>query len=152
MISVKTKTIDGAKYDVTQMTARQALKMQAKLIKILGPCIAEFISAIGKMEDAGISRAIMALAANVDENTFDKLVFELMLGIRKDGVELSEANINLEFAGSLNTLYKVLAFVLEANYGDFLEEGGIIKSLIAVAKPAVPAFQSQDSTKDSKKS
>lgn len=150
MISAKEKVIDGAKYTVTQMTARQALKMQAKLLKLLGPCIAELIGAVGKMEDAGLARAVMALAANLDEKTFDGLMFELLQHVRKDGVELTEGNINLEFAGALNTMYKVIAFVLEANYADFLEEGGIIQSLISAAKTAKPAFPSQDSTPQSK--
>lgn len=153
MISVKERTIDGSKYSVTQMTARQALMMQAKLFKLLGPCVSELVTAIGEMKDAGIARAIMALATSLDEKTFDKLVFELLQGVRKNGVELREGEINLEFAGALNTLYKVIGFVLEANYADFWEEGGILKPLIAAAQAAAakPAFQSQDSTNQSEK-
>lgn len=152
MISVKEKEIDGAKYMVTQMTARQALKMQAKLVKLLGPCVAEAITSIFSKEDRenGLSKAIMALATQLDEKTFDGLIFELLQGVRKNGMELREAEINLEFAGALNTLYKVIGFVLEANYADFLAEGGIIQTLIAAT--AKPAFQSQDSIPSSEKS
>lgn len=153
MISAKDKVIDGARYTVTQMTARQALRMQAKLIKLLGPCMSEaLLACMGKNESDGFSRAIMALANSLDERSFDGLMFELLQGVRKEGVELTEGNINLEFAGALNTMYKVIGFVLEANYADFLEEGGIIKMLMSAIKatPPTPAFPSQDSTTQSK--
>lgn len=136
MISVKEKEIDGAKYSVTQMTARQALKMQAKLIKLLGPCISEAISASLSKDDTNfLSKIITSLATQLDEKTFDQLVFDLLQGVRKNGFELSEGSINLEFAGALNTLFKVIAFVLEANYSDFLQDGGIIKMLLDKAMP-----------------
>lgn len=147
MISAKKKTIDGSEYMVTQMTARQALKMQAKLLKLLGPCLGEAISAMLTKDDkTGLSRSLMALASTVDEKTFDGLVFELLVGVRKDGVELRDGEINLEFAGALNTLYKVIAFVLEANYSDFWAEGGIIHTLAALLPAEKPAFPSNDST------
>ena len=127
MISVKEKEIDGAKYTVTQMTARRALQMQAKIMKLIGPSIGEAISASGG--EASFGKAIGTLAATLDEKTFDSFILELLNGVRKNGMELKESTIDLEFAGALNTLFKVLAFVLEANYADFFSEGGILKEV-----------------------
>ena len=140
MISVKEKEIDGEKYAVTQMTARQALKMQAKLIKLLGPCVSEAVAVAFSKEkkEDGLSKVIIALANQLDEKTFDGIVFELIQGVRKNGMELREGEINLEFAGALNTLFKVIGFVLEANYSDFLAEGGIIRMLLDNAKEQPP--------------
>lgn len=139
MIEVKEKEIDGAKYMVTQMTARQALKMQAKLIKLLGPCVSELITCfVSKDKENGLSKVVTALATQLDDKTFDQLVFELLTNVRKNGFELNESSINLEFAGALNTLFKVIGFVLEANYSDFLADGGIIKILMELAQKEEP--------------
>lgn len=134
MIQVKTKTIAGAKYDVTQMTARAAIRMQARLIKFLGPSVGEFFGC--KDANLAISKAIRALATTMNDNEFDSLVMDLMQYVRKEGYELTAATIDFEFAGQLNTLFEVVAFVLEANYSDFFAEGGIMRALMDETKKA----------------
>lgn len=129
-IQTREKEIEGAVYTVTQLTARRALRLKAKLIKMLGPVVAQiFITASEKSADIekkdNIVKAIELLGGNLDEISFENIIVELLQGVRKDGVELQPAIIDLEFAGDLVTLYKVIWFVLEANYGSFFTMLGI---------------------------
>lgn len=153
MIETKEKTINGAKYTVTQMTARKALRMKAKLLRLFGPAIAQiFLPGEDKpMEGMAFSKeeavkALANLALELDENNFERLCMELMVGVRKDNVELSEAVIDLEFAGDLSTLFKVLWFVLEVNFASFFGEGGI-GSLFVNPDPQAQASTKKGSTK-----
>lgn len=133
MIETREKEIDGSTYSVTQMTARRALRMQARLLKLLGPAAsALFVAATKdlKSADDSIPKAIAYLGENLDEKTFDSLVMELMAGVRKDNHELTPATIDMEFAGDLNTLFLVLKFVLEVNFGDFFSEKGILSMFL----------------------
>ena len=131
MIEVKEKTINGSKYTTTQFPAMRALRLQTKLIKLLGPSLAcVFSSYDQKNPDKNLAEAIKMLADVLDEDTFEKLVLEILQMTRKSGFELKKENIDSEFAGNLNELFKVIQFVLEANFSDFFSEEGIIKALL----------------------
>lgn len=127
MIETREKIIDGSTYSVTQLPARRALRMKAKLIKIFGPVLAQlFVSATSK--EAGnmdFVKAIELLGSHIDENSFEQICMELLVGVRKDGMELQPATIDLEFAGDIAGLYKVLWFVIEVNYSNFFVFLGI---------------------------
>lgn len=136
MIESKEKQINGSIYLVTQMTARRALRMQARLFKLLGPALAEMAIFAAKNkdnEDACIPKCLMLLADQLDDKSFDELMVELLNGVRKDNVELTSGKIDLEFAGNLDTLYRVAQFVIEVNFSDFFSERGIIRELFARA-------------------
>lgn len=153
MIETKEKTINGAKYTVTQMTARKALRMKAKLLRLFGPAIAQiFLPGKEKpMEGMAFSKdeavkALTNLACELEEENFERLCMELLVGVRKDGIELSEQIIDLEFAGDLSTLFKVLWYVLEVNFASFFGEGGI-GSLFVDPNPQKQTSTKKGSTK-----
>lgn len=132
MIETIEKIIDGKRYSITQMTARRALRMKAKLLKTFGSSLAEIFlpSKEEPIEGLGFSKkeavnALSSLALQLDDNTFDSLITELLSGVRKEGVELTESVIDFEFAGELFTLFKVIWAVLEVNYGSFFGKSGI---------------------------
>lgn len=132
MIETREIEIDGATYSVTQLPARRALRLQAKLMKLLGPAVSEIFIASAKnadTEDSSIPKALKLLFDQLDEANFDILVMELLQGCRKNNMELRAEIVDLEFAGKLNTLFMLLKFILEVNYGDFFQDGGIIKLL-----------------------
>ncbi len=132
MIETKQKEINGSTYAVTQMPAMRALRMQARLLKLLGPALGVLFVAENKEEGAGdsqIPNALAMLASQLDEKNFDYLILDLIQGVRKNGVELTKPIIDLEFAGKLNELFLVLQYVLEVNYADFFQENGIIKAV-----------------------
>lgn len=155
MIETKERIIGGSKYQVTQMTARRALRMQAKLLKLFGASLAHILlPSAGEEENikgATFSKseainALKDLACEIDESTFEKLVVELLSGVRKEGIELNEGVIDLEFAGELNTLFQVIWFVLEVNFSFFFGEGGIG----SLAKESTPPKKKVSKTKYTK--
>lgn len=126
MIEVKEKMIDGETFTVTQLPARRAIRMKAKLMKIFGPALAHlFVSGDSKGKNNDFVGAFETLASNIDENVFEQICVELLAGVRKNGVELTPATIDLEFAGDMAGLYQVIWFVLEANYSNFFSMMGI---------------------------
>lgn len=154
MIETQEKEINGNRYSVTQMTARRALRMKAKLLKQFGTALAEiFLPSEDKpIEGAGFSKkeavsALQALSCELDERAFELLVMELLSGVRKDGVELTEAIVDMEFAGDLATLFKVIWFVLEVNFSSFFGESGIGEMMQASAVPQKKAFTKGKSAK-----
>src|SRR4051812_2624866 len=127
MIQSKERTIDGAAYQVTQFPARRALALQTRLLKLLGPSLA---TALGGIEDGRIDASVLSLALRqlgekLDESATVDLVLQLLACTRKDGKEITEGVFDLEFAGQLDSLYKVLSFVLEVNFGGFFAKSGI---------------------------
>lgn len=133
MIESKEKMIGDSKYMVTQMTALRGVRMQARLLKLLGPSFAAMITSDQANPDACLPMAVSLLADKLDEKSFENLVVDLMQGVRKNGVELTRSDLDMEFAGNLNELFLVIQFVLECNFSDFFQEGGIIAGLIKVS-------------------
>lgn len=155
MIETKEKTIGNAVYTVTQLPARRALKLKAKLVKMFGPALAQIfltsqeveekkpdemtteelasqlsVSPVDKykiqdMRKGSVVRGVQLLVASLDEKTFDELCMELLVGVRRDGSELTAGAVDQIFAGELSSLYAVLFFVLEVNYADFFGLSGI---------------------------
>lgn len=119
MIQTIIKDINGSKYEITQFTARRALRLQARLIKALGPFLFELSSSPGK--------AIQLLAESVSENELESLAVDILSSTRKSGMELTPAIIDMEFAGDLGTLYEVCKAVLEVNFENFWKALGIGK-------------------------
>jgi hypothetical protein len=127
MIQSKEKGIDGATYVVTQFPARRALALQTRLLKLLGPSLATALGGVheGRIDAAVLSISLQQLGEKLDESATVDLVMQLLSGTRKDGKEITEGVFDLEFAGRMDTLYKVLGFVLEVNFGGFFEKSGI---------------------------
>lgn len=136
MIETLEKEINGSTYSVTQLPARRALKLQAKLAKMLSPFLAEMLIAAESTESS-LSKAVQLLVSEIDDKTFDQFVMDMLPGVRKNNVELTPSTVDLEYAGNLNELFLVLKFVLEANFSDFFQEGGIFKMLIPQSQSLV---------------
>ena len=155
MIQTREKQIKGALYSVTQLPARRALRLKAKLLRLFGPALAQLFLPGGNQENiAGLPfskaeavRAIESLMAQLDDKTFENLVLELCQGVRKDGMELTESVIDVEFAGDLGTLMQVLWFVIDCNFGSFFGESGIGRLFEAPA--SMPQNRQPDTRKTS---
>lgn len=148
-IETKEKKIGDAVYMVTQLPARRALRLKAKLIKLFGPALTQFVlmandpaekekgemtaeeaaeldatDLVDKYKLRSLKRAsavkvVQFLVQGVDDRNFDELCVEILQGVRRDGVELIPAIIDQAFAGRLMDLYTVILFVLEVNFADF---------------------------------
>ena len=140
MIETLEQDINGSRYTVTQLPARRALRLQAKLMKMVGPALFEVLDNAPLIDDKGnpiqsdkvkgYSHAVELLMKEIDDKTFDQLVLDLLVGVRKEGVELTPSTVDIEYSGNLNELYLVMQFVLEANFSDFFQEKGILKKFL----------------------
>ncbi len=155
MIETKKKTIDGAEYSVTQFPARRGLGLKLRLIKLIGPALAEAAGALNPANGTNslmdseidpwiIGRAVSSLVEGLDNDT-GELILDLLAMTRKNGRELSGEVFDLEFAGDYLTLYKVLGFVIQVN--GFFGKGGIGTLTAAVQQTA-----ERTGTKDTSKS
>lgn len=135
MIATRDKLINGHTYSVTQFPARHAFMLKARLAKLLGPALAEILASLNGVSKesilsadidlSAISAALNKLLGAVDEQSTMDLILKLLSCTRMDGKEITEQLFDIEFAGNLSDVYKVLAFVIEVNYGDFFGSNGI---------------------------
>ena len=134
----KKETIDGIQYSVTPMAPMMATKTLTKLVKIAGEPLGKLIDAKpeGKsvldqnIDGALIGQAIKALTDNMDEGQVEKIITTLLNpNLITYCAELDEKFLKLESIdshfsqhGNLGTMFKLLKFVLEVNYSDFLKD------------------------------
>ena len=142
MIETKEKTIDGHNVMVTQFPGRRALLFKTRLIKLIGPSIAQMFTGENPLDGKELDFSIIAkaldkLAETLNEDEYVKFVLDLLQYSRFDGQEIKESVFDTEFAGNLLLMYKVLWFTLEVNYGSFFGESGIGKILSAIPHPQV---------------
>jgi len=142
MVDNKEKEIDEMKVSVTQFPARFGFKMQAKLLKIFGPVIGTVLSG-NDVSTSGLDStvsmdkladAVRILFDVIDEDKALALVLELLQSTRINGQEVNEATFDALFPGKYATMYKILGFVLEVNYGSFFGEGGIGKKVAGLVQ------------------
>src|SRR5579862_4645431 len=127
MIETKEKIINGDTYSVTQLPARRAIRLQAKLIKNFGSPLSHLMLSSPKStsQKDDLINAIKSLSSIMDENMIESLMLELMQGVRKNGMELNEKTIDMEFAGDIEGILQVCFFVLEVNFANFFTILGI---------------------------
>ena len=135
----QTKTIEGHTWVVTPFPGRPANKYKARLVKMVGPAIAELVPALlpvldrlqdkkGKLAnvldlpvDWGVVPKIAStLAQHVDEDVLVDTQVELMAMSTRDGSPMTPEQFDIVFAGNDLEMYKALWFILQVNYPDFL--------------------------------
>lgn len=138
MLQTKKKTIGGHEYSVTQFLATEAIKISRTLKDELGVSFAQGITGVLASGDGTVilSTIIRELCKGLDEDGTVKMVKRMLeqSGARCDGQEILP-QFDIMFAGKLKTLFVLLAFILEVNYGDFLGEdgtGNLMDTLIEV--------------------
>lgn len=113
----KSKSIGNTTYLVTQMDAIRSLKVQTKLIKILGP------GALPLMEkDKSIKDKLAELIPKLMENFDADLVNDLVLSLFDKGIFTQTEGVpkvldfSTHFAGKPFEMWKVVAFIMEVNF------------------------------------
>ena len=114
----KSKSIGTTIYLVTQMDAISALKVQTKLIKILGS------GALTLMDTSqSIKEKLAALIPKLMENFDDGLVNDLILSLFEKGVFVQDGEVpkvvdfSTHFSGKPLEMWKVVGFIMEVNFG-----------------------------------
>ena len=157
MFEQKEKIIDDLKFMVSPFPAGEAIRLQAYLMKLLGPAFARMVGAIKSGSLSGMldqeidgeaaADALRMLFSVLDEDTLMALIQRLLKNVicdfptaegkvLFDFTSKFDERLTIVFQGKLLTIYKVMFFVLEVNYPDFFLK---IKSGIGFRKTTPPS-------------
>jgi len=146
------KTIDGHEVSVTTFDGVTGMLMHARLIAVLGPSLGAAFRLIrntrleGAVEldeeapplpsgkgssffedltlDVAQAEGVVQELTKVykDPRAFADLALAMLKESTVDGQEVNRNSFGVIFAGELSLMYKVLALVVEVNYGDFFAQ------------------------------
>ena len=130
----KEKTIDGHKWTVNQLPARQANRYKARILKMIGPAIGDIMPVLGGLDVDGddalaalaLLRPVMAtLAKHIDPDILTDTMVDLMEGCVREDDHGHQETMTPEvfddvFAGNDSELYQALWFIIQVNYPDFI--------------------------------
>lgn len=146
MLQLKTVSVDGANYQLSQMGSDLAERLLIRIFKIVGEPAAILFASIskdGKGLDSDINPDLAGLmmrqlVSGVDENliidTVNQLLPFIKICAQKD--QYVDINPDVHFAGKIKTKYKVIGELLKHNYNDFLGDAESVKNVfLAKAKP-----------------
>lgn len=147
MSKIETVKIGDVTVVIHKKTVRQGLRLQAKIISILGKgagkALAPLVSfamntkGTGSTSDVNdikdtlsesfkdfdfskLSESLSDIIGSLDADTVDSLIDELVNGVFVDGLDLSDADkFELAFADKYDLLYKVLAKILIVQFKGF---------------------------------
>jgi hypothetical protein len=145
MFEAESKTVNEIPFKVVPFPAAKALRLQHKLVKIIGPAFGRLIGSLSsgdtdqvgkvslgniKIDGFEVSQALESLFSQLSEDEFMSLIKELFSGVScevtRDGKsvlidfqENFEARLDIVFQRKLFTIYPVIFFVLEVNFPDF---------------------------------
>lgn len=144
MIKTQSTNIGGVKYTVQQLPVTRALRLSAKLGGIIAPALAKASKSVSGMSLESLGGLDVALFGDAIETFMtkmspDELEFctkELLYVLEKDGKDISRS-FDTEFCGELMTVFKLLRFAFEVNFGDFFDAARSWQTKLR----AVPAAQ-----------
>lgn len=122
----ESEMIGEHEFSVTQWDAEKAMLMKLKVMKTIGPAFAliagDFIGD-GEVENAdGFAAGINTMFEHNSPEEIVALVKECVVGVACEGKRMTATSFNEIFSGDdLMDVYKVFAFVLKVNYGNFLK-------------------------------
>lgn len=121
MQNFKTITVNEKQYTIKMFSPTRSTKLFAKLVKLMGAPFA--LMADGKKEDAKIgemlSKAMMALAENLNEDQFEILLKELLSGAIYENQPV-DTIFDKHFSGGISGAFLLAGEVIKYNYKDFL--------------------------------
>jgi hypothetical protein len=135
---------------VTQLPATRAMKLLAKLGKLLGPSLAKVVAAarggsLLQLDADTLTGALSGLFEQLTDSEIDSLVTDLTRGTvaatpEGQTVPVSGREFDSLFQGSLLEGFRFLGFVLEVNFQDFFG------AFLAVGREATDKQSSAPST------
>jgi len=125
-VEQKKKIIGTTTYLVTQLDAVSSLKIQTKLIKILGARVLTLAGEEGNIKEK-IGRVLPLMGENFDDEVVNDLVLSLFaknVFTEIKGIP-QVVDFATHFAGKAVEMWKVAGFILEANFslGELLGSG-----------------------------
>lgn len=140
MIETKTKTIDGYQIAVTQLPAKRAMRLFHRLSQIGIPGFVQSMGSLAsgadtKVDFASVGKSLEGVMQALDVDTFESVRDELLYAATIDGKTLLDL-MDVELAGKIATVYRIMLFALESNYSDFL---GVFRGAVARLAVLTPA-------------
>lgn len=136
--STEIETSEGTKtFEVTQLTAIRSVRMLTRIGNLLGPALKEMKGAAPDLAQPDALKmlgaaAIGDLLSRLNENDVEKLLRDLFETVTVEGAPV-KSQLDMLFAGNVAGMFKLAAFCLQVNFGDFFSAlGGLVKQ----AKPA----------------
>ncbi len=159
----QSKVIDGIDVKVTPFPAAEAIKIQALLLRLVGPAVGRAVGALDnvvgsarlgdlKIDGEGLAGAIAELAQKLPEEQLLETIKRLLRGAlctitgddgQKRAVDFSnpstfDNSLDLVFQGRTMAIYSVIVFVLQVNYPDFFQKvlgtGGLLGGILTSKK------------------
>lgn len=131
MQETQTKIIDGMEVSVSQLPARRAMKMFNRLGRVFGPALGKIMASspdgLKTMNIGAMGDAVAMLFEKFTDSEQDFIMNELLATAVVDNKPLMPI-FDTMMRGKTLTVYKLLAFALEVNYGDFLGGLGGLKN------------------------
>lgn len=122
------KKIGGKEYKVEPLLATEAIRLQARLLKVVGPALDKLPAIFGN-RTKGDAAASNAAAISAFTEIFAKANPDEIAGLVKDICETAmvkrpsgaydPVEFDVEFRGKLGDIIPVAVFVLQEQFGDF---------------------------------
>jgi hypothetical protein len=149
----RTIEIDGFTYTIGRLPPRRALKLENRLLRALGPAVAQLVTAIplkdgkpdlAKLDLGALGGALQGLMAQLTPEEQDVIMAELLSTVIVSTPEGKGGAVmplfDAHFDGRLHAVFKLCWAALEENFG------GFIAPLVAAARTAGAAILSRAST------
>ena len=136
--------IAGREFRCEKLPASEALKLLGRVLKVAGPAIGAVQGALASGSeadrDATLVKALGDLAAGADMDSAVRLVVDLssLSAVRVNGA-FEPVVFDHHFAANLLDAFKVAAFVLRVQFGDFFAAGMAAASRATKRMPAGPS-------------
>jgi hypothetical protein len=124
-IKTETRIIDGSQYLLAQMDAKRAFKLIPRIGHVIGPVLGK----AGTLKGGNLSDVDVSVLGDIVGLLFERLTpeelefitGEMLYSLRRDGRDASAtgARFGQEMAGEVVTVFKLLRWAFELNYGDF---------------------------------
>jgi hypothetical protein len=114
-IQSQQKELDGIEFEISQLPSTAAKRLFERLVRAVGPSLAQ-------SDDAGKALAtLFERLSQKDSEEIEHILLEKALVKVDDKWVPLKGVYELIFAGKITTIYKLLGFALEVNFGDFLK-------------------------------
>lgn len=115
-----TDDTDGKSFVVTvrQLSASDSLELYVELMNKMGGSVLPLIN-----DDYNFGDLLAVMRSNPDNKVVTELAKRVVCKANIEGVEIQPALFNTHFSGRLMLVWKIFAFVLEANYKEFFRQG-----------------------------
>lgn len=126
------KKINGETYKVSPMLAMDAIVLQARLMRVVGPAMTKLPAIIASRRDgaseeakakgeADAVQAITGIFASCDPKEIGLLIKDLVetAMIQRPSKDYEQVDLDGDFTGKLGSIIPVVLFVLREQFGDF---------------------------------